>query len=99
MQFHLDGLIGAVFTPMERTRLLKLDPIPAIDDHLESDRVERIYFRGSTGEGGSLTVRSVRTRPPYMRTPSGSPDFWGRRLRSEPLTGFGHTGGRTGPFP
>lgn len=75
MQFHLDGLIGAVFTPMERTRLLKLDPIPAIDDHLESDRVKRIYFRGSTGEGDSLTMRSVRTRPLYLRTPRGALTF------------------------
>lgn len=60
MQFHLDGLIPAVFTPLDEDGSLNLDQIPAVVDHLESDGIEGIYILGSTGEGVSMSREERR---------------------------------------
>jgi len=60
MQFHLDGLIPAVFTPLKDDGSLNLDQVPTVVDHLESDGVEGIYILGSTGEGVSMSREERR---------------------------------------
>lgn len=60
MQFHLDGLIAAVFTPLEDDGSLNLKQVPAVVDHLDADGVEGIYILGSTGEGVSMSREERR---------------------------------------
>jgi len=60
MQFHLDGLIAAVFTPLEDDGSLNLGQVPAVVNHLESDGVEGLYILGSTGEGVSMSRKERR---------------------------------------
>ena len=55
MDFWLNGLIPAVFTPMHENGDVNLDLIPAITDQLIGDGADGLYVCGSTGEGPSLT--------------------------------------------
>lgn len=51
----LQGLIPAVFTPMDADGALNLALVPAIVEQLVRDGVDGLYICGSTGEGPSLT--------------------------------------------
>jgi N-acetylneuraminate lyase len=55
MDFRVDGLIPAVFTPMRPNGDIDLDRIPIVTDQLIKDGAGGLYVCGSTGEGPSLT--------------------------------------------
>lgn len=53
---HLQGLISAPFTPMDKQGNLNLKLIPAYYEFLKANKVTGAFICGSTGEGVSLTV-------------------------------------------
>ena len=50
------GLIAATFTPMNANGSLLLDRVPAIVEHLRTQRISAMFIGGSTGEGPSLST-------------------------------------------
>ena len=56
MTTRFTGLIAATFTPMNSNGALSLDRVPAIVEHLRTQRVSAIFIGGSTGEGPSLST-------------------------------------------
>lgn len=52
----LDGLVAAVFTPMNADGSLNLNRIEAYADHLVRNKVNSIFVCGTTGEGQSLST-------------------------------------------
>ncbi len=57
MDFQLEGLIAATYTPMREDGSLWLEQIGPMVDHLDASGVSGIYICGSTGEGISMTSR------------------------------------------
>lgn len=55
MKNKLEGLIAALFTPMDAEGNLKLDIIPQYYDFLKRNKVIGAFINGSTGEGVSQT--------------------------------------------
>lgn len=55
MNFHIRGLVPAVFTPMHASGDVNLELIPALTDLLVAEGASALYVCGSTGEGPSLT--------------------------------------------
>ena len=53
---HLEGLIAAPFTPMNKDGSLNLSIIPAYYEMLVSNGVTGAFICGSTGEGASLSI-------------------------------------------
>jgi len=60
MQKRLDGLVAAVFTPMQADGSLNLAQVGPMVDYLISHGVNAIFACGSTGEGPLLTVAERR---------------------------------------
>lgn len=54
---HLQGLISAPFTPMDKAGNLNISLIPAYYEFLKVNKVTGAFICGSTGEGVSLTVK------------------------------------------
>lgn len=53
---HIQGLIAAPFTPMNKNGTLNLSIIPAYYEMLKANDVKGAFICGSTGEGVSLSV-------------------------------------------
>ena len=56
MSNSFTGLIAAAFTPMNANGSLLLDRVPAIVEHLRTQRISAMFIGGSTGEGPSLST-------------------------------------------
>jgi N-acetylneuraminate lyase len=54
MNFHITGLVPAVFTPMRANGDVNLELIPTLTDQLIAEGASALYVCGSTGEGPSL---------------------------------------------
>ncbi len=54
--FWIEGLVPAVFTPMDQEGEINLKKVKPIVEHLLDDGVNAIYVCGSTGEGPSLST-------------------------------------------
>ena len=55
MEYRLEGLIAATYTPMDNRGALRMDSVPRMVDRLIAEGVSGLYVCGSTGEGMSLT--------------------------------------------
>lgn len=77
MNYRLEGLIAATYTPMDNQGRLDLGPVQRMVDRLIDEGVAGLYVCGSTGEGMSLTgaerreaaeafVRSANGRVPVI---------------------------------
>jgi N-acetylneuraminate lyase len=53
---HLEGLIAAPFTPMDKNRELNLSLIPEYYQFLKHNKVTGAFISGSTGEGVSMSL-------------------------------------------
>jgi N-acetylneuraminate lyase len=60
IEFHIHGLVPAVFTPMHMDGSLNLGQIGPIVDQLIAEGVRGLYVCGSTGEGVLLTSEERR---------------------------------------
>jgi N-acetylneuraminate lyase len=56
----IEGIVPAVFTPMQPDGSLNLGRVPAIVEFLIQEKVSALYVCGSTGEGPSLTSEERR---------------------------------------
>ena len=56
MTHRFSGLIAATFTPMDANGAIALDRVPAIVEHLRTQRVSAMFIGGSTGEGPSMST-------------------------------------------
>jgi len=69
MEFkHLEGLIAAPFTPLDKEGQLNLALIPAYYQFLKSNAVTGAFIIGSTGEGVSLTLEEKNKSLPLGPT-------------------------------
>jgi N-acetylneuraminate lyase len=57
---HLQGLIAAPFTPMNKDGSLNTDLIPSYYHFLKQNKVTGAFICGSTGEGVSLTMQEKK---------------------------------------
>ena len=72
MKKRFDGIIPAVFTPMNKDGSVNLDLITKLVDHYLSDQVEALYVCGSTGEGPLLTTEErIATAKAYIQATAG----------------------------
>jgi len=72
MNFRLQGLIAATYTPLDDRGQLHLDPVGPIVDRLIDEGVTGLYVCGSTGEGMSLTgEQRRRVAEAYTRAAAG----------------------------
>ena len=55
MNYRLEGLIAATYTPMDHRGRLNLGPVQRMVDRLIDEGLAGLYVCGSTGEGMSLT--------------------------------------------
>lgn len=60
MEYRLEGLIAAAYTPMRADGSVWLEQVGPMVDHLERSGVGGVYICGSTGEGVSMTVAERR---------------------------------------
>ena len=68
----IEGIVPAVFTPMQPDGSLNLERIPDIVEHLIGEGVNALYVCGSTGEGPSLTTEErMDVAEAYLRTVAG----------------------------
>jgi len=73
---HLEGLIAAPFTPMQKDGTLNLSIIPRYYEMLKSNGVIGAFICGSTGEGVSLTLKEKKLLGEAWSNCTGSdPDF------------------------
>jgi N-acetylneuraminate lyase len=57
---HLQGLIAAPFTPMDKNGELNLSLIPAYYQFLKHNKVTGAFINGSTGEGVSMSLNEKK---------------------------------------
>jgi N-acetylneuraminate lyase len=72
MKEHIQGLIAAVFTPLQLDGALNLEQVEPIVEHLVRNKISGLYVCGSTGEGSSLTSEERRrVAEAYVKAASG----------------------------
>ncbi len=73
---HLQGLIAAPFTPMQKDGSLNLALIPRYYEMLKSNGVTGAFICGSTGEGVSMTAKEkMQMAEAWADTTKGDTDF------------------------
>jgi N-acetylneuraminate lyase len=73
---HLQGLIAAPFTPMQKDGSLNLSIIPAYYEMLKANGVTGAFICGSTGEGVSMTAKEkMAVAEAWALCTKSNPDF------------------------
>ncbi len=73
---HLQGLIAAPFTPMQKDGSLNLSIIPAYFEMLKANGVTGAFICGSTGEGVSMTAKEkMAVAEAWASCTQSNPDF------------------------
>lgn len=73
---HLQGLIAAPFTPMDKSGNINLSQIPAYYRFLKHNGITGAFICGSTGEGVSMTVtEKMKIAEAWAACTAGDTDF------------------------